>query len=143
MEELTEFVAAILQRGATSASNHAACLKELNELLDDESEQFPSVIHDAMVVFIFSKQLKAEAALRLRELLARFIGAPDREQFEAKPREMLSKTIAKCMSTLKRASQVQENDIRVCCLTMLSTITKLGAKWWPYVLFRELCLQNE
>lgn len=137
MDELTELVSAILQRGATSATNHASCLKELADLLDDDGEQFPTVFHDALVVFLFSKQLRTEPALRLRDLFAKFAGAPDREQFGPKARELLSKTISKCMSTLKRASQVQDNDIRACSMSMLATITKHGAKWWPYVFSRK------
>lgn len=142
MEEVAGLVAAIFQRGAISASNHAACLKGLNQLLADESGDFPTIFHDSLLVFIFSKQLKAEAATRLREMLAKFLGAHDREQLEPKSRETLSKTLSKCMSTLKRACQVQDNDIRACCMALLAVVTELGAKWWPYVFQEKTLLQS-
>lgn len=142
MEEVTGLVAAIFQRGAISASNHAACLKELNELLTDDSGDFSTIFHDSLLVFIFSKQLKAEAATRLREMLAKFLGAHDREQLDPKARETLSKTLSKCMSTLKRACQVQDNDIRACCMAILAVVTNLGAKWWPYVSWKTLSLRT-
>lgn len=133
MEEITSLVAAIFQRGAVSASNHAACINDLNDLLTHDSGLFPTVFHDSIVVFIFSKQLKTEPATRLREMLAKFLGAQGRDQLEPSSRELLSKTLSKCMPTLKRASQVQDSDIRACCIAMLATITGLGAGWWPYV----------
>lgn len=133
MGDLTELVAAVLQRGAISASNHASCLKELSELLEDPSALFVTVFHDSLLVFLFSKQLKAEAATRLRELFAKFIGAPDRDSLAPELRYTLSKTISKCMSTLKKACQVQDNDIRACSMAMLAIISDLGSKWWPYV----------
>lgn len=133
MGDLTGLVAAIFQRGAVSASNHAACINDLHDLLMHDSALFPTAFHDSMVMFIFSKQLKTEPATRLREMLAKFLGAQGRDQLEASSREVLSKTLSKCMPTLKRASQVQDSDIRACCMAMLATITGLGAGWWPYV----------
>jgi hypothetical protein len=138
MGDLTEVIAAVLQRGATSASNHSACLKELIELLDDPSQVFPTVFHDTLLVFLFSKQLKAEAAVRLRDLFAKFLGAPDRDSLSSESRHTLSRTISKCMSTLKKACQVQDNDIRACSTAILAIICKLGAKWWPDQVMYEL-----
>lgn len=130
--EYEERAAAILERSCTSLTTHAACMKDLHDLLQEHGEVIINFVHKSMLQLLLSRQLKSELAVRLKEFLIRFVGCKEREQMKPSLRSKVSKLNQKCINTLKRTSQVGDTEIRMFSIQMLSGITILSIEFLEY-----------
>lgn len=132
-ESLKTQVQAVFKRAQSSVGSHPACIKELGVLLEDYELEFVAVFQDAVIALLLNKQLKSEGATRVRDMMAKFVAAPDRDSKSKQWRDCLTSLIQRCIRTIRAATRVQDNDIRHCATSMLATIVTLSARWMGYV----------